>query len=93
MDWFMTVSAGWTVVAVALGLLIGNGIRIERGCEADVPLSTEETPPTPSGLPTGARPPSAGAPPVGVAADGLDLRVGEERRGAPAHEDSLTAAR
>ena len=37
MIWFVAVATGWAIVAVLLGLLIGNGIRLERGRESGRP--------------------------------------------------------
>jgi len=39
MNWFIAVPVAWAAVAVVLGLVIGNGIRIERGIEPDLPAS------------------------------------------------------
>ncbi len=33
MIWLIAIATGWAVVAVLLGLLIGNGIRIASGAE------------------------------------------------------------
>ena len=43
MMWFLAVATGWAILAVLLGLLIGNGIRIERGRESRRP-SPVDTP-------------------------------------------------
>jgi hypothetical protein len=39
MNWFIAIPVAWAAVAVVLGLVIGNGIRIERGIEPDQPAS------------------------------------------------------
>jgi hypothetical protein len=38
MNWFIAVPVGWAVVALVLGLIVGNGIRIECGVEPEVPV-------------------------------------------------------
>jgi hypothetical protein len=35
MNWLLAVSAGWLVVGGVLGMLIGHGIRVERGNEPE----------------------------------------------------------
>ena len=42
MNWIIAVLMGWAAVAVVLGLVIGNGIRIERGIEPEVPVRAAE---------------------------------------------------
>jgi hypothetical protein len=53
MNWLITVLAGWTVVACILGLLVGRGIRIERGAEPECRSVPESSP---AGHATGALP-------------------------------------
>ena len=53
MNWLITVLAGWTVVACILGLLVGRGIRIERGAEPECRSVPE---PSPARQATGALP-------------------------------------
>jgi hypothetical protein len=38
MNWVIAVLAGWLIVALILGLLVGRGIRMQRGIELPVPL-------------------------------------------------------
>ena len=40
MNWFIAVPLGWAVVAVVLGLLVGNGIRMECGIEPEARVGT-----------------------------------------------------
>jgi hypothetical protein len=53
MNWLITVLAGWTVVACILGLLVGRGIRMERGAEPECRSVPE---PSPAGQATRALP-------------------------------------
>jgi hypothetical protein len=82
MNWIIAVLGGWAVVALVLGLVIGNGIRIERGIEPEVPVRAAE----------GAVP-AAGGVHRTAPAEAVRSEPEVDRGDALAHQGSLTGAR
>jgi hypothetical protein len=80
MNWFIAVPAGWAVVALVVGLLVGNGIRIECGLEPDVPVGLNTV-----GMKT------VGMDTVGTGQVGAD-QVSADRAGVPVEADSKVPA-
>jgi hypothetical protein len=101
MNWFIAVPAGWAVGALVVGLLVGNGIRIECGLEPDVPVGLNTVgmktvgPDVPVGTDT------VGTDTVGTKTVGMDTvgtgqvgadQVSADRAGVPVEADSKVPA-
>jgi hypothetical protein len=99
MNWFIAIPVGWAVVAVVLGLVIGNGIRIERGIEpvSKDPVGMNKVAVSKVGMDgagmDGAAVAEAGDVLVPAAADAVGSSAGEEWPAARARQTSLTGAR
>jgi hypothetical protein len=81
MNWLIALPVGWAVVAAVLGLLIGNGIRIERGKEPELSVTKD------------ARLPAAGGIRCTAADDAVSSGAADELRGAQTPTRSLSGAR
>jgi hypothetical protein len=97
MNWFIAVPAGWAVVALVVGLLVGNGIRIECGLEPDVPVGLNRVgmktvgPDVPVGTDTVGMKTVGPDVPVGTGQVGAD-QVSADRAGVPVEADSKVPA-
>ena len=87
MNWLIAVPVAWAVLALVLGLLIGRGIRMERGPEPECPALTG------AGLARAATGPVEEPLPSTVAVGALSSTPGHERHGERTRESALTGVR
>jgi hypothetical protein len=82
MNWIIAVLIGWAAVAVVLGLVIGTGVRIERGIEPELPFGA-----------AGGAVPAAGEVHVTAPAETVGSDTGMVGADAPTRAGSLAGAR